>query len=368
MFWQTMEIRSKVQNLFEQAAIFISKNPWKIIFLVVILQTMFALCLLSLKLDNSIENMYTPKRSKTDKNIAELSPRYPDTSGYDFDPVRSVKKPLYADVIFLPQDGQQEGITQKDIREALTFIQDISIDTGYSKMADLASVCAKKREKCVIAGTEISFLNDAFSVEHLDESYYKQNVSDDPVKVRFYFLQETLRQQADSIRWLHTFVQVMSEHKHLSNLTYVFSHSESFLEEIDNDTYPDIPNVSFIFTVFIFYYGFLVSGGDCITKRVHIGRMAVIAVGLGIMGSWGFLSGCGKSFTNITGIMPYFALCKDLFSFFLSVCLSLFVSLSLSAYIYISDSLCLSLFLCLSVCVSVLPYIDNTCSVAVYQK
>ncbi|WAQ97497.1 PTHD3-like protein [Mya arenaria] len=120
-------------------------------------------------------------------------------------------------------------------------------------------------------------------------------------KMSVFLRQDTEGRLAESTLWLDKFTQTMTI---LTSETtgFVFSTSLSFYDRLNSDTYIDIRYFGLVFTVFMTYCGFLLSGGDCLTKQANIGRMGLIVTPLSVMGAWGLLTGCGVAFTNMTGV------------------------------------------------------------------
>ena len=310
-----------VEGVAEKYAGFIARNPWKVVIGTVLIQVMLGLSLLTRTLNNDIEELYTPRNGETDENIRRLLPDFPDLSASKFSSIRSVKKPLFADVIIARPDGYNGTveISDEDLKLVLETVSNVTIPARY-RIADLSDVCAKFDQKCVITVSEnanLKLLEQHFKVDNTFELNLPQESiasvlpesSTYPVKLRFYLRQDIEAYHEDSVSWQRSFLKEMKKWNN-DNISLFYSHSESLLEEVGNDTFPDIRIFSLAAGIFITYCGFLISGGDCVAKRMNIGRMAVLVVPFSVLGAWGFLSGIGMTFTNIVGMMPLFVVCK----------------------------------------------------------
>lgn len=301
------KVRTCIERVFERWARFIAGHPWKVIFCVVIINTMFGLQLLSLKLNNNILGLYVAERTDATKARDMLLRYFPDNSGHNFEPNSSLLLPLYAEVIVSEiHDGNvlSENMSA-EVERLMQEVISINATSWYGDAVNFLSVCAKNNGTCVIEGA--SSLDHDFlgNVNFVNGSAINATYR----KLRFHLRQESTNWQSESIRWLDKFIQRMKSYR--SNSTkIVYSHSLSFYELLNSDTYIDIRYFGLAFTILITYCSFLIAGGDCLSKRTHLGRMGIIVTPLSVMGAWGFLSGCGMEFTNICGIMPFVALCK----------------------------------------------------------
>ena len=327
---------------FETYGRFIFRNRWQVVILSFLFNGMLGLGLLSLNLNNDTEDLYVTKNTETNRLTAELLQIFPDTSGRDFRAHASIKYPLFVDVI-VSSKGTDNMLQPHLINESKTLVDMITnfeFNSKYLGLITYQSVCARNSGQCVTSGTEIlpevgnCSNEDTCTVDlnNLETKYGKEQVTEmlqyignysvhdgqsiyaGYFKFRFYLRQDTSGRTNDSIRWIGETLKLLKKVK-TKHIDIVYSHSKSFYEELGNDTYRDIPFFALTFTVMLTYFGFLISGGDCVSKRVNIGRMGSIVVPLSVLGSWGLIVGTGTQFTNITGVMPYVALCKHLFVF-----------------------------------------------------
>lgn len=302
-------IREGIEGVFERWSRFIAGHPWKTVFIVVILNTMFGLQLVSQVLNNNIRAIYVADDTDSTDRRDFLLEYFPDQSGDNFDSRSSVLPPLFAEVIVsgVREKNVLSGNITSEVERLVAKIKKINVTTLYDDIVDYTDICAKKNGQCVIEGLsneDLNYFSDiVMSNGTVVEAKYQ--------KIRFYLRQESDARKADSIKWMERFVQSMKTF-HSEIIEVLHSHSLAFFQHLNDDTYVDIRYFGLAFTVFITYSSFLTSGGDCLSKRTHLSRMGIIVTPLSIMGAWGFLSGCGLEFTNVTGIMPFAALCEYL--------------------------------------------------------
>ena len=325
---------------YEQLGRFIFKNRWKVVILSCLFNGLLGLGLLSLVLNNDIEDLYLNKDTETQRLTDKLDDIFPDQSGTDFKPRSTIKYPLFVEVIVFGKE-QENLLHPVFLNESKWLIDDIrrlTSTSDYLGQISYYNVCARNAGLCYTSGTEILLEVGDCENEHacavylkaLKENYTKerfadilQNIGNYTVqnstvrdarflKFRFYLRQETPGRSTDSRRWMREVLKYLDKLQS-ERIDIVYSHSESFYEELGDDTYPDIPYFALTFTILLTYFGFLISGGDCVSKRVNIGRMGSLVAPLSVLGSWGLIVGSGVEFTNITGVMPYIAVCKFLF-------------------------------------------------------
>lgn len=337
---QLKALRLNLEKTFERHAIFVATHAWKIAITCFVLNVLFGFGLLTLKLNNNIEDIYFPIYTQTEDNAERLSEIFPDTSDKNFYEHTSIKQPMYGEVIIRTADHKNifNATIMKEVDRLIDVVyKNVSVKSKFEEKLFYSDLCARRDDECVVSGMEfINGFKDKTNVAALVRNY---NDSERPVydpksflgdytlmngtelyakylKLRFYLRQETEGKKAFSRLWEYRFTEKMKRFNS-DVIRIVFRHASSFYEELGWDTYPDIPYFSLAFTVLLTYCGFLISGGDCVTKRVHMGRVGILATPLAVLGGWGFLSGCGVSFTDTIGMMPFLAMCKNLplFSF-----------------------------------------------------
>ena len=334
--WCSQALRQTLEQTFEGIATLIATHAWKVAIISFILNVLFGFGLLTLKLNNNIEDIYFPIFTETESNIDQLSKLFPDKSDTDFYEHTSVKQPMYGEVIIRTTDFK--NVFNKTVIEEIDHLislvyKNVSVKSGFEGRLYYNDVCARRGGECVIAGLEFvkgfkenSDIADLLNTEDTHEKpiYDPRSFLGDYtvfngtrlhakyLKLRFYLRQETDGKEKYSRLWEYRFTEKMKRFN--SNvIKIVFRHAGSFYEELGWDTYPDIPFFSLAFTVLLTYCGFLISGGDCVTKRVHMGRVGILVTPLAVLGGWGFLSGVGMPFTDTIGMMPFLAICKYMF-------------------------------------------------------
>lgn len=309
-----VSLRLFVESVFGRWTRFIAGHPWKTIFIVVIINTMFGLEFLSLKLNNDIFSLYVAQNTDTSKMRETLLQFFPDRSEERYDPRRSLAQPLYADVIVsgLNDSNVLSDDVVKETDKLVDHIVSINVTNVYERTIDYSSLCAKNNDTCVVKGLltdDLEYISGvANSNGTIDHALYR--------KIRFYLRQDSEQMKAESVSWLHRFVDRMETFQS-DTIKVLYSHSQAFYEALHTDTIVDIRYFGLAFTFFFTYFGFATSGGDCLSKRSHLARMGMIVVPLSIMGAWGFLCGCGMEFTNVNGVMPFVALCKFIHELFI---------------------------------------------------
>ena len=326
-----------VERAFRKYAEFAYDNKWKLVLISVLVNGLFGLGLLSLSLNNGIDALFLNKRSETKQLEQNLKGFYPDTSGSEFKPHSSVKIPLSVDVIVFgkAKENLLDPIFINQTQFLIDFINNISITSDYLGPVSYEDLCARNSGNCVIRGRELleqlrgcpdtnmcSINTSSLELLYPKNTYLAlldamgnmsfendRIVFANYIRLRFYLRQDTKGTFHDSKAWQRKFTNSMSEFRN-EHIDVVYCHSTSLYEELDENTYPDIRLFSLSFTTLIFCLSVYASGGDCVSKRMNIGRMGIIVVPLSILGAWGLLSGTGLEFTNTVAIMPYFALCK----------------------------------------------------------
>ena len=334
-----------VESSFERFGKFVYDNKWKLVIVSFLINGIFGLGLLSLTLNNDIKALFLNRHTETKKLEEKLLTMYPDKSMEQFKAYSSIKLPLFVDVIVSAKSKENlfDAFFINQTHKLIDEIKNISIVSDYLGLIYYTDLCARNSGNCVMEGSEIlqelgqcknkslclnmNNLNSSFTKERFSSilnsigEYTLINgtiVSARYVKFRLYLRQDTKGVSHDAKHWQNNFVKYMSSFKN-AYLEVEFSHSTSLFEEIGQDTYPDIRFFALTFTILLIYLGFYISGGDCVSKRMNIGRMGTIVVPLSILGAWGLVTGAGLEFTNCVGVMPYFALCKCFNSPFLTL-------------------------------------------------
>ena len=331
-----MKHTRKLENLFGLLGAFIFDNKWSVVTVSFLVNGLFGLGLLSLSLNNDTTILFLSRNTETKELGEKLSDMFADDGDNHFTVHSSIKLPVFVELI-VNAKGHKNLLDPIYVNETSTLleqVQNISIFSDYKGYISYKHLCEKRSDKCVIEGYKIfetlsncSVNKYILNISKLEEQYSKEtynsiieNIGDYTeinetiteakyFKFRLYLRQNTAGVLEDSKLWQHKFIQEMSRMTN-NYLDIVFAHSQSLLEEIGEETYPDIRYFGLAFTIFLTYCGFYVSGGDCVSKRVNIGRMGTIVGPLGVLGAWGLTCGTGWQFTNTTGVMPYIAMCK----------------------------------------------------------
>lgn len=333
--WCSQAIRLTFEKTFEKHALLIAEHAWKIAIICFVLNVLFGFGLVTLELNNNIEDIYFPIHTQTERNIEELSEIFPDKSGTDFYEHTSVKPPMYGEVIIRTDNYGNvfnETVMEEIDRLISVVYNNVTVKSEFEGKIYYKDVCARRDGKCVVSGMEFvkGFKKDrgiALADLVKSKSTDKKPIYDPTdylgdysllndtelhakyLKLRFHLRQENEGKMKFSRLWEYRFTEKMK--RFYSDVIKIeFRHAGSFYEELGWDTYPDIPFFSLAFTVLMTYCGFLISGGDCVTKRVHMGRVGILVTPLAVLGGWGFLSGVGMPFTDTIGMMPFLAMCK----------------------------------------------------------
>jgi len=296
-------LKQKVKNYAGQAF----DNAWSLVTVSILINSVLGLCLVSIELSNNIKDLYYS--TETDKNALqkELLDRFPDRSNQRFQPHSSLYSPISAEVLLttLNTSLKDDGKLKQELTSIARYVYNIKVETNYGHMS-LKRLCAKWNHSCV---EEMHWTNEH---ERFTASA-ELNIQDGQlpthlrlfthVKIVFHLQQETYGAYKDSISWLDAFTGELA--KLQSNVFAIhYTTSASFLDTLNSDTYIDIHYFGLVFTIFITYCGFLISGGNCLTKQVNIGRMGIVVTPLSVMGAWGLLTANRVQFTNMTGVIP----------------------------------------------------------------
>ena len=326
-------LKTKMERMFERHARTISEHAWKIAITCFLLNVMFGLGLITLKLNNDIEDIYFPLHTQTEENTKKLLDIFPDESDTNFHEHTSIKQPMYGEVIVRASNYGNvfNTVVMEEIDRLInTVYKNVSVKSEFEGKLYYEDLCARRDNECVVAGLEfiktykengdLAALVQTFNEtdKHIYEPKYflgdytlinGTHLHAKYIKLRFYLRQETDGKRKFSRLWEYRFTEKMKRFNSY-HIEIVFRHASSFYEELGWDTYPDIPFFSLAFTVLLTYCGFLISGGDCVSKRVHIGRVGILATPLAVLGGWGLLSGYGMPFTDTIGMMPFLVMCK----------------------------------------------------------
>ena len=273
-----------------------------------IINSVLGVCLLSIELNNDVNKLYYSTETDIHTLQKELLGRYPDLSFQHFQLHSTLNAPVSAEVLLKSLNKTLEA-DDENVEQELTriarYVYSIKINTNYGPLT-LKTLCAKFNDSCV---EELHWTNknERFTASHgvnIQEGHLPtqlRHFSD--VKMTFYLRQETSGSYKDSLAWIDAFTGELSALQ--SNLfTIYYSTSSSFLDTLNSDTYIDIRYFGLVFTIFITYCGFLLSGGNCLTKQVNIGRMGIVVTPLSVLGAWGLLTANRVQFTNMTGVIP----------------------------------------------------------------
>lgn len=338
-----MAYTEKIKSLFGSFALFIASHPWKFCLIGFLINGFLGLGMLNLPrkhlLNNNIEDVYMPRDTETEKMAQEILKKFPEHSKDAFYHHQSVQQPLFAELVIWEQN--KESIINESFHEILSSlieeIKNLSFTSVDGNVSNFYDICARRNDKCVVSGkTIIDNLKDSKDGTIPAKSLMPKNttilenqlfqladyqVANDTLvratylRIRFNLCHDTPEQAENAGKWMDRFVSHMKESTekwHSKNLLLAFSNSKSFLEEIGNDTFTDIPYFSFVFTVYLIYIGFTMSGGNILAKRVHIGRMGVIVTPTSVLGAWGILMACKVEFTNVLGITPVLIVCHQI--------------------------------------------------------
>ncbi|KAK7485291.1 hypothetical protein BaRGS_00023542 [Batillaria attramentaria] len=88
-------------------------------------------------------------------------------------------------------------------------------------------------------------------------------------------------------------------------LQMAYSSSESLEVELDKGTRGDSGYFVLTLACMVVYSVAVTAGGDAVSTRALLACGGILAAGLGIIGSFGFLSVLGLRFVNFVGIMPF---------------------------------------------------------------
>lgn len=330
-----------VKGWFEALAYFIATHPWKVCIITFLFNGILGFGMLNLPrlklLNNHIEDLYVPKGSPTQKTTEVLLKLFPDRSANDFYPHQNVKQPMFAEIMLWKHDKENiiNASLYDEMHHITEYVQNITTFTIGGGFANYRELCARRDGACVIQGIEVvdrikNNTHGTISLNQLqqqDSNHYESSLdfianyetNNDTLlnakylKIRFHLRQDTESYRKNAMLWRDHFITYMKKFirkQYPKNLHITFAHSGSFYEELGNDTYMDIPFFSFVFTVFLTYLGFVVSGGNIISKRVNIGRIGIIVTPVSVLGAWGILMGCGLEFTNTVGVIPLLIQCK----------------------------------------------------------
>ncbi|XP_045205523.2 patched domain-containing protein 3-like [Mercenaria mercenaria] len=332
-----MDCKETFKAFFGKFAFYIAIHSWKVCITSFLLNGLLGLGMLKLPgknlLNNDIEEVYMPRETKTQETEQFILSIFPDLSSSDFYSHQVVKQPLYVELIFWRKNKQSliNGSLYHDLTSLMQYVKNITVQSANGTAFDFTDLCALRNDKCVIDGEDtinklsectdgllplnkFNFENNTILENPLFQFADYKVVNDTLVKATYLKVRLNLRQDTTlfaqlSKHWMDRFITHMkqfSEQWQSRDLSFTFAHSKSFFAELGNDTYTDIPYFSFVFTIYFFYIGFVMSGGNILAKRANIGRMGIIVTPTSVLGAWGLLMACEVEFTNTIGIVPLF--------------------------------------------------------------
>ena len=249
-----MELTKLVEKMFARCGQSIYDFKWTLVVVSFLLNCIFGIGLLSLRLNNDIEHLFVNVNTETKQLEDELLKLYPDRSGWQFVGHDSVKMPLF--VVIIVSGKHKENLFDpfyiKEITNLINYIQNITLISEYQGVTSYDDLCALSSNECVISGktiltklinhcndTNTCSLNKSSLVDNnsIAENVGQYTISDDSIvdakylKFIFYLRQNTEGLFKDSKLWQKHFVDHMSKFKH-DHLDIAYSHSTSLFEEM----------------------------------------------------------------------------------------------------------------------------------------
>ncbi|XP_060574340.1 patched domain-containing protein 3-like [Ruditapes philippinarum] len=324
-------VEEKMGSVFTKYGKFVSRHPWKVILVTVLVNGLLGLGMIRLNVVVDVERVYTPIGSQASKDSTKVKNLFPDLSGSNFIGYQMPDMGKYAEIIVIPNGG---NILNERFLKALrvfhTFLLSIETNDINGKTVKLSDICAISFGKCVIDGdlfVDNQFINilntsNAISFPYFNHTvrgpiYYEQNVGGAIVNssqlqlASMLLLRVNLRTDSSYFtetakKWQKNFVSKMKVYSS-SDFNIAFAHSESLSEELNENVMGDITVFSITFTLMITYacVATLTARCDVVGQRSNLGFAGVVAAGLAIVAAFGLCSACGVEFVSIVGVIPF---------------------------------------------------------------
>lgn len=325
-------VEDKIGGYFEKLGHLISRHPWKIIIIMILVNGLLGIGIMRMEKDIDVSRVYTPANSQAAQDEAKLLGIFPDKSGSDFYLHQLILYHKSVKVILKPKTGTILDIDFLDqVRAFDSYINSIKGNKSGNEVI-YTDICALRNNKCVISGS--LFLTDEFRTAAFNNSVsfpyfilrsgevvsYSRLLSGAVqnngklTKATHIKLQYNLRSDSnDYIKmskvWQEALVEKLTTYTN-DEFDFAFSHSDSMSEELNSNIVGDIKLFSLTFTLMITFaclstYSYR---HDCIGNRMQLGLAGVLAAGLSIIASFGLVSACGMSFVSIVGNMPFLIL------------------------------------------------------------
>ncbi|XP_061180415.1 patched domain-containing protein 3-like [Saccostrea echinata] len=314
--WETT-----IEGLFGKLAERISDYPVPIMVSCIIVNLLFIIGILGMKVENDIEKLYTPIDSQAIQDRATIQNLYGDPTDRYFRSYQLSDFGLYGGVMILSKN-MSDIKTQAYVDEINNIHSIISAITVDNKTyADLAPGSDPFEG---ISGSVILSqpFQDNFIINNITypmfgtsllSPFLAQAVSESGkltsavgVKLQYYLQQNNATVTQLSKTWETAFISKMGSIKtNLTQIAYVYS--DSIETELNKNINSDIILFAVTFTLMMTYANFALLSTNCnnVANRMNLGFAGVLAPVLAIASAFGFVSAIGVEFTNIVGVMPF---------------------------------------------------------------
>ncbi|XP_077980119.1 patched domain-containing protein 3-like [Glandiceps talaboti] len=318
-------------NAFEKYGVFLARYPWTVLIISLTATAVLGVGLVFQEYERNMEYLYTPENSQADIDRDRVKALFEDRSATDFYVHQMATLGVYGE-IYLLAPAKGDNVLTSPILTDLLALDSIIIDvteTVDGQLYTYSDLCARRNGECVVEGilnlindtdidsflanplpypTAIGLNGEPVNIDRIlggivtspDGSYIE---SAEILRVRYHLIEgDNMRREA--LLWERALLDKMSTVE-TNNSEFFYSVSESLNYELDEGTDADIVYFVITFVLMITYANFVCSTWNCVTTRLILSSMGVLAAAFAILGSFGFCGYIGVTNLNIVGVMPY---------------------------------------------------------------
>ncbi|KAK3605252.1 hypothetical protein CHS0354_037652 [Potamilus streckersoni] len=323
------KVEANIGAVFARYGRLVARHPWKVILVTILVNGLLSIGMIRLHVETDVRTVYTPMNSEANKDSDRVKTLFPDLSGSNFVGLQQLPDlGRQAEVIIRAVSGNVlDASVLAEVEKIYNYIRETTINKMGTSIK-FSDICARNAFGCAIEGdfffspefmSAVRTDNVTFPYFHhstLGPIYYESLVgafsSNGTHLISAQMLRLTFNIRTDKpnfeyiVSWQNEFVSRMkSFYSPTIEITYM--HSKSMEDELDRNISGDIVLFSITFTLMITYACFatFTSRCDVVGQRANLGYPGVIAAGIAITSSFGFVSACGLSFVSIVGVVPF---------------------------------------------------------------
>lgn len=331
-FYETVE--EKIGGVFSKYGRFVSKHPWKIIILTVIVNGGLGVGMMNLQSDINTGNVYYPVGSQAWADKEKVENTFPDMTGSNFNSLQLTEEPRWARVIVRSKAGNLLNRQElEEIKSMAEHILNITATDDDGQAIRFRDFCAVKQNLCVAEGElfwDPDFLRavdnkkvtyPSFTTTSSGTRNYASDVGGkktfdssgkiltgmEYVKISFMIRTDGSYAEEKASKWADQFNKFMEQYSS-TKLEVAYGHFKSRDEELDKNVSGDITLFSITMTLMITYACTSTLSSRCLDQvgqRMNLGFAGIIAAGLAIVSGFGLCAAAGVTFVSIVGVLPF---------------------------------------------------------------